>query len=76
MLAKTILDKLQESSLGNHKINILVLQYKMSKMHNELETIPQYIEAIEDLQQQAKHAKIPIDDATLVMYATRAMLST
>ena len=29
----------------------------------------------EDAQQQAKCVKIPIDDATLVMYATRAMLS-
>ena len=48
----------------------------MRKMHNEWETIPQYIEALEDAQQQAKHVKMLIDDATLVMNATRAMLST
>ena len=45
-------------------------------MHNKWDTIPHYIEALEDTQQQAKRAKVPIDDATLVMYATRAMLST
>ena len=44
-------------------------------MHNKWNTIPHYIEALEDTQQQAKRAKMPIDDATLVMYATRAMLS-
>ena len=38
--------------------------------------IPQYIEALEDAQQQAKRANMPIDDATLVMYVTRVMLST
>ena len=76
MLAKTMLDKLQEICLGNHEIDILVLQDKIRKMHNEWETISQYIEALEDTQQQAKRAKMPIDDATLLMYMTRAMLST
>ena len=47
----------------------------MRKMHNEWETIPQYIEALEDAQQQAKRTNMPIDDATLVIYARRAMLS-
>ena len=75
VLAKTILDKLQEICLGNHDIEILALQDKMRTMHNEWETISQYIEALEYAQQQAKRAKIPIDDANLVMYATRAMLS-
>ena len=51
MLAKTMLDKLQEICLGNHKIDILVLQDKMRKMHNKWETIPQFIEALKDTQQ-------------------------
>ena len=76
VLAKTMLDNLQEICLGNHKINILVFQDKMRKMHNDWETNPQYIEALEDVQKQAKRAKMPIDNATLIMYATRAMIST
>ena len=48
----------------------------MHKMHNEWETIPQYIEALEDEQQQAKRVKMLINDTTLIMYATRAMKST
>ena len=76
VLAKTMLDKLHEICLGNHEINILVLQDKMRKMHNGWDTIPQYIKALENAQQQAKRAKMPIDDATIVMYTTRAMLST
>ena len=71
-----MLDKLQEICLGHHEINILALQEKMRKMHNECDTILQYIEALEGAQQQAKRANMPIDDATLVMYATRVMLST
>ena len=67
VLAKTMLDKLQEICLGNHKINILVLQDKMRKMHNEWDTIPQYIKALEDAEKQAKRAKMPIEDATLVI---------
>ena len=51
VLAKTMLDKLQEICLGNHEINILDLEEKMRKMHNECDTIPQYIEALEDAQQ-------------------------
>ena len=75
VLTKEMLDKLQEICLGNHKIDILALQDKMRKMHSDWETIPQYIKALKDAQQQAKRANMPIDDATLVMYATRAMLS-
>ena len=76
VIAKTMLYKLQEIYLGNHEIDILVFQDKMCKMHNEWETIPQYTKALKDAQQQAKHAKIPIGDANLVMYTKRAMLST
>ena len=43
-----MLDKLQKICLGNYEIKILVLQDKMRKMHNEWDTIPQYIEALED----------------------------
>ena len=76
VLAKTMLDKIQDICLGNHDINILVLQDIMCKMHNEWDTITQYIESLEDAQQQAKRENMPIDDTTLVMYATRAMLPT
>ena len=76
LLAKMMFDKLQEICLGHNDIDILALQDKMRKIHNECDTIPQYIKALEDAQQQAKHAKMLIDDATLVMYATRAMIST
>ena len=73
---KTMLDKLQEICLGHHKINILSLQENMRKMHNKCDAILSYIEALEDAQQKSKRTKMPINDATLVMYATRSMLST
>ena len=48
----------------------------MRKIHNGCDAILPYIEALKDAQQQAKCAKMPIGDATLVMYAMRAMIST
>ena len=71
-----MLDKPQEVCLGNHEIDILDLQDKTYKIHNECNTIPQYIEALEDAQKQAERAEMPIEDATLVMLATKAMLAT
>ena len=71
-----MLNKLQEICLGNHEIDILDLQDKMRQMHTTCETIPQYVEAMEDAQKQAARARMPIADATLVMIATKAMLST
>ena len=76
VLAKEMLDKLQEICLGNHEVDILDLQDKMRKMHTEVETVPEYVEALQDAQLQAKRAKMPIEDTTLVMIATKAMLST
>ena len=76
VLSKTMHDNLQDICLSNHEIEILVLQDKMRKMHNKWDTILKYIEALEDAQQQAKSANMPINDATLVMYASRAILST
>ena len=62
--------------LGNHEIHILDLTDKMQKMHTECETIPQYIEALEEAQAQVKRVEIPITNKTLAIYATKAMLSS
>ena len=71
-----MLERLQGICVGNHVIDILYLQEKMRVMHIEHDLISQYIWALEEAQQQAARAGMPITDSTLVMIATKAMLVT
>ena len=45
-------------------------------MYTQHDTIDQYIQALEEAQQQAARVGMPITDATLVMIATKVMLAT
>ena len=45
-------------------------------MHTEHEYIAQEIQALEEAQQQAARAVMPITDATLFMIATKEILAT
>ena len=71
-----MLEHLKGICVGNHAIGILGPQDKMRVMHTEHESIAQYISTLEERQQQAARAGMPIMDATLVMIATKAMLVT
>ena len=48
----------------------------MRSYHTTMESIPQYIEAMERAQKQSKRANNEIGDAMLVNMATKAMLAT
>ena len=48
----------------------------MQVMHTENDSIAQYIRALEEAHQQAARSGMPINDATLVIIATKAMLAT
>ena len=48
----------------------------MQLYHLDMEGIPEYIKALEDNQNQSNQAGNPIADATLLLIATKAMLST
>ena len=71
-----MLDHLQGICVGNHAIEILDLQEKMQVMHIEHDSIAQYIQALDEAQQQTSRAGMPIMDATIFMIATKAMLAT
>ena len=45
-------------------------------MHTEHDSIAQYIRALEEAQQQAARAGMPITDTTLVTIAMKAILAT
>ena len=71
-----MLDHLQGICVGNHAIDILDLQDKMWFMYTQHDTIDQYIQALEEAQQQAARVGMPITDATLFMIATKEILAT
>ena len=61
---------------GLHTITNPSLQNKMQTFHLKTEGIPEYINALEDSQKQAKQSNHPINNGTLVLIATNAMLTT
>ena len=50
---KELLDQLQVFYTGHHAIDLLALQDEMRTMHVSIDTIPQYIAALEKAQLQA-----------------------
>ena len=73
---RQMLEHLQGLCVGNHAINILDLQEKIRVMYIEHDSIAQYIWVLEEAQQQAARAGMPITDAILVMISTKAMIAT
>ena len=74
--AYEMLEHLRKICVGTHEIDILDLQDKMRELHLKVDTIPEYIEAMEKAQEQAKRAENEISEAMIVNMATRAMLAT
>ena len=75
-ISKELLDQLQVVCMGHHTIDFLALQDKMQTMHVTIDTIPQYIAALEKVHLQAARAEMPIPDNYLMMLATEVMLSS
>ena len=73
---KELLDQLQVVCTGRHAIDLLAIQDKMRTMHVSIDTILQYITALEKVQLQADRAEMPIPDNYLIMVATKVMLSS
>ena len=48
----------------------------MQNAHKECDGIPEYINYLEDAQEKAERAKVPITDTMLMIIATNAMLRT
>ena len=70
------LDHLQVTCGGLYAIDILALQGETQNAHKECDEIPEYIHALEDAQDKAYQAQVPITDTTLMIIATNVMLQT
>ena len=61
---------------GLHTFDVLTLQNKMQRYHLDSEVISEYINDLKDAQAKAERANNPITKATIIIIATKAMLST
>ncbi len=75
---KEILDHLQGECLGRHAVDVLQLLDMMRTCHVDAAGINEYINLLENVQQQAKRINEanPITNATVLTIATGAMLKT
>ena len=74
--AGKILSHLQATCRGLHAPDVLALKNEMQHYHIDSEGFPEYINEIEDAQEKAERANNPINATTLIIIATKMMIST
>ena len=67
---------LQAGYTGRHALDLLALHNKMQRYHIEFEGIPEYVNMLEDSQQQAGRAGRTITDNILLLFAITEMLTS
>jgi hypothetical protein len=75
MSALEIISFLDANSGGLHAIDMISLHTNMHQYYVQADSIPQYINMLEDAQKKAKRAGMPIADVELVMMASAAVLA-
>ena len=76
VLPRDLLDHLQLLCGGLHALDVLALQNDMQRFHLDAEGMPEYINALKDAQKQSRRANHDITNATLLLMATNAIIST
>ena len=61
---------------GYHALDLLALHNEIQRYHLEVEGIPEYINMLEDAQNQAGRAGRTISDETFLLFSSTAMLRT
>ena len=73
---KYLFTHLQAGCTGRHALDLLALHNEMQRYHIEVEGIPEYINMLEDAQRQAGRAGCTITDDTLLLFASKAMMTS
>ena len=73
---KDLLSQLQAGCTGRHTLNLLALHNKMQSYHLKVKGIPEYRNMLEDAQKQAGRAGRTIANKTLLLFETKAMITT
>ena len=74
--AMEMISHLHKTALDTHEVDIFELKDQMRELHLKVDSIPEYIEAMEKAQEQSERADNKISDAMMVNIATKAVLST
>ena len=67
---------LQLGCTGRHALDLLALHNEMQRYHLKVEGILEYINMLNDAQQQAGRAGITITDETLLLFVSTVMLTS
>ena len=73
---KDLFSHLQAGCTGRHALDFLALHNEIQRYHFEVKGIPEYINMLEDAQQQDVRAGRTIADETLLFFASTAMLTS
>ena len=73
---RDLLDHLQAGCTVRNALDLLELHNEMQSYHMEVESIPEYINMLEDAQGQAVRAGRAISDDTLLLFASTTMLTS
>jgi len=60
---------------GIHKVDAILIPSQMMSVRESTESIPEYINGLEELQQASKQANLPVTDASLVVIANKSMIA-
>ena len=73
---KALLFHLQAGCTGRHALDLLELQNEMQRYYLEVKFIPEYINMLEEDQNQVGRAGRKIADETLLLFVSTEMLTT
>ena len=73
---KDLFAHLQAGCTVRKDLNLLALHNEMQRYHLEVESIPEYINMLEDAQRQDGRAGRTIADETLLLFASTTMLTS
>jgi hypothetical protein len=74
IFACDLLKHLETNSTGLHALNIVAMCLNMLLLYKNAGSMPDFILAMEEAQEKAKHAELPILDIELAMYAATSVL--
>ena len=73
---KDLFSHLQVGCTSRHSLDLLVLHNKMQRYQLKVESIPEYINMLEDVQRQAVRAGRTISYKTLLLFSSTTMLTS
>ena len=73
--AAALMTHLRTTAGGMHEVDAILIPSQMMSVWGATESIPEYINELEELQQASEQANLPVTDASLVAIANKSMIA-